>query len=254
MKKILIGALTAVSLFGAGAAHAAGDAIELPDKSWSFEGIFGNFDRPTLKRGFQIYSEVCASCHGLSLVAYRNLAEIGMTGPEIEEYASEFEVEDGPDDEGEMYFRPARLADKFVPPFANDQAARASNGGAYPPDLSLMVKARKNGADYLYALMAGYEDEAPDGVELGDGMYYNAYFPGHQIAMPPPLSEDLVEYADGTEASVEQMSEDITVFLAWTASPELEDRKRLGLKVLLFLLVLTGMLFALKRQIWAKLH
>lgn len=254
MKKTLIGALAAVSLIGGSVAHAAGEAIELPDKSWSFEGIFGSFDRPTLQRGFQVYTEVCAACHGLSLVAYRNLADIGMTGPEIEEFASEFEVEDGPDDEGELFYRPARPADKLVPPFPNEQAARAANNGAYPVDLSLIVKARKDGADYLYALMTGYEDEAPDGVELGDGMYYNAYFPGHQIAMPPPLFDDLIEYEDGTAASVEQMAEDLTVFLAWTASPELEERKRMGLKVMLFLLVLTGMLFALKRQIWAKLH
>ena len=153
-----------------------------------------------------------------------------------------------------MYFRPARPSDRFVPPFANEQAARASNNGAYPPDLSLIVKARKGGADYLHALLAGYEDEAPEGVDLADGMYFNHYFPGQQIAMPPPLFEDGIEYADGTAASIDQMATDVATFLAWTASPELETRKRMGIKVLLFLLVLTGMLYALKRQVWSKLH
>lgn len=253
MRKFLITAIAA-ALFATGTAQAAGDGVELPDHDWSFTGIFGSFDRPQLKRGFQVYAEVCATCHGLSLVAYRNLADIGMTGTEISEYASQYEIEDGPDDEGEMYFRPAVAADRFVPPFANEQAARAANGGAYPPDLSLIVKARKDGANYLYGLLIGYEDEAPEGVEIGEDMYYNAYFPGHQIAMPTPLYEDSVEYADGTAATVEQLAEDVTVFLAWTASPELEARKRLGLKVLLFLLVLTGMLYALKRQVWSKLH
>lgn len=254
MRNILVTAIAAAFVLGAGSVYAAGDTVEIPDREWSFEGPFGSFDRPQLKRGFQVYGEVCASCHGLSLVAYRNLADIGFTGSEIAEFAGEAEVEDGPDDEGEMYFRPALASDRFVPPFPNEQAARASNNGAYPPDLSLLVKARKGGADYLYALLAGYEDEAPDGVELGDGMYYNAYFPGHQIAMPPPLFEDGVEYEDGTVATVEQMAADVSSFLAWTASPELEARKRLGLKVLIFLLVLTGMLYALKRQIWSKLH
>ncbi len=252
MRKFLITAIASALLMGGSAL--ASEGVELPERDWSFSGIFGNFDRGQLKRGFQVYREVCASCHALSLVAYRNLTDIGMTGTEITEYASQFEVRDGPDDEGEMYFRPARLSDRFVPPFANEQAARASNNGAYPPDLSLIVKARKGGADYLHALLAGYEDEAPEGIELADGMYFNHYFPGQQIAMPPPLFEDGITYEDGTAASIEQMAEDVTVFLAWTASPELEARKRLGIKVLLFLLVLTGMLYALKRQVWSKLH
>lgn len=252
MRKFLITAIAA-ALLGTGSAQAA-EGVDLPKRDWSFDGIFGNFDRPQLKRGFQVYREVCASCHALSLVAYRNLADIGLSGTEITDFAGQFEVEDGPNDEGDKYFRPAVAADRFVPPFPNEQAARASNGGAYPPDLSLIVKARKDGANYLHALLGGYEDEAPEGVELGEGMYYNAYFPGHQIAMPPPLFEDGITYEDGTAASVEQMATDVATFLAWTASPELEARKRMGIKVLLFLLVLTGMLYALKRQVWSKLH
>ena len=168
--------------------------------------------------------------------------------------ADEYEVEDGPDDEGEMFMRPAKAADYFVPPFANEQAARASNNGALPPDLSLIVKARKDGANYLYGLLTGYEEEAPEGVEMMEGMYYNEYFPGHQIAMAPPLAEGSVDYADGTEATLDQEAHDVVTFLAWAAQPELEERKRLGVKVLLFLIVLTGMLYAVKRKIWSDVH
>ncbi|MBL6946665.1 MAG: cytochrome c1 [Rhodospirillales bacterium] len=248
------GILGAAGLLGTGSAFAAGDAPELPDHKWTFDGPFGGFDQPALKRGFQVYSEVCSSCHGLSLVAYRNLADIGFTKGEVTEIATEVEVEDGPDDEGEMYFRPARPSDRFVSPFPNDQAARAANGGSLPPDLSLIVKARNGGADYIYALLTGYKEEAPEGLEMGEGMYFNESFPGHQVAMSPPLEDEAVEYEDGTEATLAQHAEDVTVFLTWAASPELEARKRLGIKVMIFLLVLTGMLFALKRQIWAKLH
>jgi ubiquinol-cytochrome c reductase cytochrome c1 subunit len=162
-------------------------------------------------------------------------------------------VRDGPNDEGEMFERPGRPSDKFHRPFANEKAARAANNGAYPPDLSLIVKARPDGANYLYGLLTGYS-EAPAGVAMGEGMNYNKYFPGHQIAMPPPLSENSVTYSDGTPASVDQMSKDLTTFLAWTAEPELEDRKRTGIKVILFLLVLTGLLYAAKRKIWAAVH
>jgi ubiquinol-cytochrome c reductase cytochrome c1 subunit len=152
-----------------------------------------------------------------------------------------------------MFERPGRPGDRFKSPFPNANAARAANNGALPPDLTLMVKARLGGADYLHALMTGYRD-APQGVELTEGMAYNAYFPGNQIAMPSPISADGVEYADGTKATVDQMSRDVTTFLAWAAEPEMEERKRMGVKVILFLLVLTGMLYALKRKIWADIH
>ena len=226
----------------------------LPARDWSFNGMFGTFDRGSVQRGLQVYLEVCAACHSLKLVAYRNLTGIGLSEDQIKAIAAEFEVQDGPNDEGEMYARPAKPSDRFVSPFPNDNAARASNNGALPPDLSLMTKARKGGADYLHALLTGYKEEPPADVKLGEGMLYNVFFPGNQIAMAPPLSDDAVEYADGTKATTEQLSNDVTSFLAWAAEPELEERKRMGVKVLLFLIVLTAMLYALKRQIWADLH
>ncbi|MBE0530617.1 MAG: cytochrome c1 [Rhodospirillales bacterium] len=252
MRRIALSAMVALAL-GAGPAAAA-ETTPLPEQDWSFAGLFGHFEEPALKRGFAVYNQVCASCHGVNGLAYRNLAGIGLDENQIAEIAAEKEVEDGPNDEGDLYMRPARAADFIVPPFANEQAARAANNGAYPPDLTLIVKARKGGADYLYGLLTGYLEEPPAGVTLGEGMYYNAYFPGHQIAMPPPISEGGVDFEDGTPATVEQMAHDVTTFLAWAASPELEARKRLGLKVLIFLVVLTGMLYALKRQVWSKLH
>jgi cytochrome c1 len=182
------------------------------------------------------------------------LAGIGFSEDQIKAIAAEAEVTDGPNEEGEMFDRPARPSDRFASPFPNDNAARASNNGALPPDLSLMVKARKGGADYLHALLTGYKEEPPAGFTLGDGMNYNTYFAGHQIAMAPPIADDAVEYADGTKATAKQIATDISTFLAWTAEPELEERKRLGIKVLLFLIVLTAMLYAVKRQIWKDLH
>ena len=250
-------AVGAVFLIGAVSStapvYAAGEADKPPSQNWSFQGMFGTFDQGALQRGFQVYNEGCAGCHSLRLVAYRNLVEIGFTEDQVKAIAEEKEVQDGPNDEGEMFDRPARLSDRFVKPFPNDNAARAANNGALPPDLSLMVKARKDGANYLYALMTGYK-EPPAGTELPDGMAYNVYFPGKQIAMPPPLSEDGVEYADKTKATVAQMASDVTTFLAWAAEPELEERKRLGIKVLLFLVVLSGLLYAVKRRIWSDLH
>jgi ubiquinol-cytochrome c reductase cytochrome c1 subunit len=233
---------------------AAAEAGKAPKRDWSFDGIFGTFDRGSQQRGFQVYKEVCASCHSMKLLAYRNLSGIGLTEDQIKAAAAEFEVTDGPNDEGEMYDRPARPSDRFASPFANDNAARAANNGALPPDLSLMAKARKGGANYLHALLTGYKEEPPAGFKLGEGMQYNVYFPGNQIAMAPPIADDAVEYADGTKATAEQIATDISTFLAWAAEPELEERKRLGIKVLLFLIVLTGMLYAVKRQVWKDQH
>ncbi len=243
---------TAFGLAASPASAAAG--AKPPAQNWSFSGLFGTFERDAAQRGYQVYSEVCAGCHSLYLLSYRHLAGIGFSEDQIKTIAAEFEVEDGPNDEGEMFVRPARPADRFVSPFANDKEARASNNGALPPDLSLMVKARKGGADYLYGLLIGYADEAPEGVTLMEGMNYNKYFPGQQIAMAAPLADDGVEYADGTKATLDQQARDVTTFLAWAAEPELEDRKRMGVKVILFLIVLTGMLFAVKRKVWEDVH
>ena len=192
-----------------------------------------------------MYLEICATCHGLDYVAYRDLAGIGYDAEQIKAIAALDEVVDGPDANGEMFTRPAVPADRFANPFPNVNAAAAANGGAPPPDLSLMAKARAGGADYIVALLVGYVDP-PEDFELMDGLSYNAYFPGHQIAMPPPLYGDDVEYADGTEATVARQARDVAAFLAWAAEPTLERRKHLGLKVLLFTLAMTGLV--LRRQ------
>ena len=236
-----------------GLSLAAGEALPPPKQNWSFGGLFGTFDRGALQRGYQVYNEVCAGCHGLRLVAYRNLTEIGLTEQQVKKIAASKTVKDGPNDEGEMYERPGRPSDRFVMPFANKNAARAANNGAYPPDLSLMVKARMGGADYLYGLLTGYQ-ESVKGLQIPEGMYYNKYYPGKLIAMPSPLVDEGVEYPDKTKATIQQMAKDVTVFLSWTAEPEVEQRKRLGIKVLLFLIILTGMLYAIKKRIWSQLH
>jgi ubiquinol-cytochrome c reductase cytochrome c1 subunit len=258
MKKAILSAFAAATIvMGTVAISAPANAsggVELPKNEWSWTGPFGTFDRAALRRGLQVYSEVCSGCHSLNLVAYRALGEVGFSEDEIKAFASEFEVVDGPDEDGEMFEREAKPADMFVSPFANDNAARASNNGAVPPDLSLMTKARFNGPDYVHALLTGYEEDAPEGVEILDGMSYNHYFPGNQIAMAAPIDDDSVEYADGTEASKAQIASDIVTFMAWAAEPELEERKRLGIKVMIFLLVLTGLLYALKRKVWADQH
>jgi len=219
---------------------------------WSFKGLTGTFDRASLQRGFQVYKEVCASCHSMQYLSYRNLGEPG--GPEFSEQevkaiAASFEIEDGPDSQGEMFTRPGKPSDKFKSPYPNVQAATAANGGAYPPDMSVLVKARKGGANYIYSVLVGYEDPPP-GVTLDDGVYYNKYMAGNKIKMPNNLMDGLVEYADGTESSVDQMAKDVTTFLAWAAEPSLEDRKRMGLKVILFLLVLFVLAYISKQQIW----
>ena len=223
--------------------------IELMKQNWPFDGIFGRFDESSLQRGFQVYREVCAACHGIRHISYRDLKGIGYTNDEIKVIAADYEVKDGPNDDGEMFEREARPSDKFVGPYENDKIARLANNGAYPPDLSLIVKARADGANYLYSLLNGYK-EFPDNFEASEGMYYNEFYPGNQIAMPSPLMDDIVEYSDGTEATQSQIAKDVTSFLAWTAEPELEERKSLGVKTLFFLILITIMLLGVKRKIW----
>lgn len=256
IKKTLLAA--SILLAGSGIAsngvHAAGAAVDLLNKDWPHAGIFGKFDKAAAQRGFQVYREVCSGCHSLDFVAFRNLADLGFSEDEVKALAAEYTVVDGPDDEGEMFERPGKPFDYIPGPYPNANAARAANGGAYPPDLSLMAKARANGTNYLYSLLQGYSDEPPADVEVSEGMNYNAYFPGHQIAMAQPLYEEAVEYADGAATTLEQHASDIATFLTWTAEPKLEERKGMGLKAMIFLIILTGLFYATKRKIWSDMH
>jgi cytochrome c1 len=252
-------------------AFAAGDAEMPPKQKWSFSGPFGKFDRGQLQRGFKVYREVCQACHSLSLLSFRNLAEPGgpgFTTRQAAAIAAEYQVKDGPNDAGEMFDRAGRLADRFPKPFPNGNAARAANGGALPPDLSVIAKARtyergglwflldlvtqyqEQGPDYLTALLTGYV-EAPKGFALPDGTHYNKYFPGHAIGMPNPLSDDQVTYEDGSPQTALQYAKDVTAFMMWAAEPHMEARKRIGLQVMLFLIVLAGLMYFTKKKVWA---
>jgi ubiquinol-cytochrome c reductase cytochrome c1 subunit len=246
-------AALALAWIGVAAAQEEQPAPPLPNVPWSFSGPFGTFDRAELQRGFQVYNEVCSNCHSMNLLHYRDLAALGYSDDEIKAIAAQKEVTDGPNDQGEMFKRPARPSDRFVAPFPNEKAARAANNGALPPDLSLVVKAREGGSNYVNALLTGYRDPPP-GMKMAEGMYYNLYFPGHQIAMPPPLADNSVTFADGTPATLPQEAHDVATFLTWAAEPNAETRKRTGAKVILFLLVMTGVLYATKRKIWAEVH
>jgi cytochrome c1 len=255
MKKLAL-ALLGLALLAAPVAHAQEEATPpLPHEKWSWEGPFGTFDRAALQRGFQVYQEVCSNCHSLNLVAYRDLADLGYSEDQIKNIAAQKQVTDGPNDQGEMFQRPARPSDHFVPAFPNDQANRAAHNGALPPDQSLIIKAREGGADYVYAILTGYKD-APAGDKVPDGQYYDTYFAAgnHHIAMPPPLSDDVVTYGDGTKATAQQEAHDIVTFLTWASEPKMEERKKTGAKVIIFLLVMTGVLYAAKRKIWADVH
>lgn len=231
-----------------------GAAIHGPEGGWPHAGLFGTYDRPALQRGLEVYRQVCATCHSLNLVSYRQLEGIGLSEDKIKVLAAEVKVTDGPNEAGDMFERDGRPSDRFKPPFPNEQAARVANGGALPPDLSLMIKARHGGEDYVYSVLTGYH-EAPEGVKLADGMNYNVAFPGNQIAMPNPLSaDDLVTYGDGTKATRAQMAKDVVQFMAWAAEPHMDVRKRFGLRAIIFLLVMAGVFYAAKRQLWRKLH
>jgi len=223
---------------------------------WSFKSFFGKFDRASLQRGYQVYNEVCASCHSMKYLSYRNLSQKG--GPEFSEsevkaIAANFEVTDGPDSTGEMFIRPARLSDKFVRPYANEEEAKSVNGGAYPPDMSVLVKARAGGADYIYSLLLGYEDP-PANVKLEDGVYYNKYMYGNKIKMSAPLSDDLVEYSDGTKATTEQMSKDVVSFLMWAAEPHLEQRHKFGFRVIIYLIIISILVYFSMKKIWSRIE
>jgi ubiquinol-cytochrome c reductase cytochrome c1 subunit len=231
---------------------ASGD-VDLKSRNWSFSGPFGTFDKAAMQRGFQVYNEVCAGCHSMHLIAFRNFVDLGYNEAEIKALAAQYEVQDGPNDDGDMFMRPAVPADRMPAPYANDNAARAGNNGALPPDLSLIAKARPNGPNYLYSLLSSYGD-APSGKEVPDGMYYNAAYPGNLIAMPQPLYGDDVEYSDGAAASIEDASADLTQFLMWAAEPKMEVRKRIGVAAVFFLSIFVIFSYLAKRRIWADVH
>ena len=242
-----------------------------PHTAWSFSGPLGTFDTAQLQRGYQVYRQVCSNCHSAKFMSFRNLADPGgpqFSPSQVKALAATFKVQDGPDDSGNMFERPGRPSDPFPSPFANEQAARAANGGALPPDMSTLAKARSfeqgglwflldpfteyqdEGPDYIHALLNGYKD-APKDVKVPDGKYYNEYFPGHAISMPPPLSDGLVDYTDGSPKTVAQYSKDIAAYLEWMSEPKLDQRKQVGFKAVIFLAVFAGLLYAVKRRIWA---
>ena len=235
---------------------AAEQSHKLLEPGWSFKGFFGKFDRAQLQRGYQVYTEVCSACHSVKYLSYRNLSQPG--GPEFSEQqakiiASQFEVTDGPNSDGEMFTRPAKLSDNFVGPYANEKAAKAANGGAYPPDMSVLAKARKGGASYIYSILLGYDDPPPD-VSLEDGVYYNTYMSGNKIKMSNPLSENLVQYSDGTQATEEQMAKDVSTFLAWAAEPNLEQRHKMGFRAVLYLIIITILVYFSMKKIWSRIE
>jgi len=249
----------------------AADAPAPPRVKWSFSGPFGKFDRAQLQRGLKVYREVCAVCHGLKYIAFRNLADLGYSEAQVKAIAAEYKIQDGPNDQGEMFEREGRPADYFPTPWKNENAARAQYNGV-PPDMSILAKARgyergfpwfildmftqfqEHGVDYVHALLTGYKEKPPAGFTLPQGSFYNEYFPGHAIAMPPPLSDKRIEYTDGSPTTVDQFSKDVTAFMMWAAEPHMEARKRIGFQVMIFLIVLAGLLYFTKKKVWADAH
>lgn len=281
-------AVAALAFGLAAPALAAEGAPKPPREEWSFAGPFGTFDQAQLQRGFQVFKEVCASCHAAHLFSFRNLAQPG--GPSFSEaqakaVAESYQVQDGPNDAGDMFDRPGRLSDRWPSPFPNEQAARASNGGAYPPDFSTLAKARtyevgfpgflidiftqyqEQGPDYIHALLVGYEETPPEGAEVPDGKFYNHVFPGHAIGMPPPLADGSVKYATGVEddpatgedesmrdATLEESSHDVSAFLMWVAEPHLNDQKAAGFRVLAFLILFAVLMWFVKQRLWRNVE
>ena len=259
--------------------HAAAAVAHFPMKtaellSWSFAGFFGKYDTAQLQRGFQVYKDVCSSCHALKYVAFRNLAEAGGVGfseEEVKALAATYQIQDGPNDAGDMFERPGVPSDRFPSPFPNDQAAAAANGGAVPPDLSLMAKARgvgrgpiwtvldfftqfqEGGPDYIHAVLTGYGETPPQGIEIPEGTYYNPYFNAAvSLKMPPPLTDGAVTYSDGSPETVDQYARDVAAFLMWAAEPHLDARKRLGFQVFVFLIIFAGLMYLTKQRLWAS--
>jgi cytochrome c1 len=273
MSRTILALAVAGSLLGLSAtATLAAEEGPLPPRlKWSFAGPFGRYDKAQLQRGFKVYREVCGVCHGLNLLSFRNLTEIGFSEGQVKTIAAEYKVQDGPNDQGEMFEREGRPADRFPPPWPNENAARARYNGI-PPDFSVLAKARsyergglwflldlftqfqEQGVDYIHALMIGYEEKPPQGFSLPQGTFYNKFFPGHAIAMPPPLTDKRVDYTDGSPTTVDQYAKDVTAFMMWAAEPKLETRKRVGFQVMVFLLVFAGLLYFTKKKVWADAH
>ena len=254
------------AVLAAAPALAAIDTTRYPVKAveFSFEGPFGTYDRGALQRGFQVYKEVCSACHALNHIAFHNLDEYGGPGfseAQAKAIAAGYKIPADPNDKGEIMddkgarlTRPGILADYFPAPFPNEEAARANNAGALPPDLSLIVKAREGGAKYVYSILTGFHQTPPKGFTVTANKYFNPYYQGWNIAMPPPLTDKGVTYSDGTNASIDQEAHDVATFLAWASDPKMEERKRMGLSVLIFLVVLSGLLFMSYRKLWADKH
>jgi cytochrome c1 len=274
-RSIILAAVLAAALAGATAPAAAQEhsheAPQPPRQKWSFSGPFGKYDRAQLQRGFKVYREVCQVCHGLKLLSFRNLADLGYSEAQVKAIAAEYKVQDGPNDAGDMFEREGRPADRFPPPWPNENAARARYNGV-PPDFSVLAKARtydrgfpwfvfdmflqfqEQGVDYIHALLVGYKDKPPAGFNLPQGTFYNEYFPGHAIAMPPPLTDKRVDYTDGSPTTVDQYSKDVTAFMMWAAEPHMEKRKRIGFQVMVFLAVFALLLYFTKKKVWAGAH
>ena len=256
MRKVLIISLAILLSLSIQLKINSAEKVELMKTDWTFKGLLGKFDRASLQRGYQVYTEVCAACHSMKYISYRNLMEKG--GPEFSEaqvkaIAASFDVTDGPNADGEMFSRPARLSDKFPMPYPNEKAAQAANGGAYPPDMSVLAKARKGGVDYLYSVLLGYEDP-PAGVTLDEGVYYNKFMYGNNIKMPKVLEDDLIEYNDGTLVTEEQMAKDVVTFLMWSAEPHLETRHKMGFRAIIYLIILTVLVYFSMKKIWSRIE
>jgi cytochrome c1 len=253
MRKTFL-AVTAVATLALPTVLGAADhGPALVEQKWSFDGVLGKFDKQQVQRGFQVYKDVCAACHSLEYLSFRNFADLGYSEDQVKALAAGYEIEDGPNDEGDMFKRKGKPSDRLPKPFPNDAFARAANGGALPPDLSLITKARHGGPDYIYNLLMGYED-APADMTMMDGMNYNKFFPGNQIAMAEQIQDGLVTYADGAPNDAASISRDITAFLHWVAEPKLEARHTLGLRVMLYTFLFTVLAYLAKRRIWARIE
>ncbi|MGA7715138.1 MAG: cytochrome c1, partial [Bradyrhizobium sp.] len=272
---IVVAFVVAGGLIAASVQSARAEDNTPPSQKWSFSGPFGKYDRGALQRGLKVYKEVCSNCHSLNYIAFRNLADPGGPGyseAQAAAFASDYKIKDGPNDSGDMFDRPGRVADYFPPPFPNEQAAAAANGGKAPPDLSLMAKARsyergfpqfifdfftqfqEQGPNYIDAILNGFEDKPPAGVTIPEGTYYNKYYPGHAIKMPKPLSDGQVTFDDGSPATVQQYAHDVATFLMWAAEPKMEARKHLGLQVFVFLIIFAFLMYFTKKKVWADAH